>query len=259
MPLPGASVTLTDAATGQVQTSTTGPDGGYRFGLLAPGTYEARFAAAGFKTARMAAVVVSVSEAPTLDAVLDDRRGAGPGGVPLPAQRSSTSSTGDLVDAKTITAVPLTTRNFTQVLSMSSGSAADVNNAGTLGRGTRSVNVNGNTSAGAYSLDGAFAPSAVPNPDTISELKIHTSQYDAIYGAQVPSTALITKSGEKDFHGDAWEFVRNDIFNANAFFLNSTGQPKEHLKQNQFGGNFRRAGRAQRSCSSSLPTRAPAR
>ena len=152
--------------------------------------------------------------------------------------RLFTSSTGQLVDAKTITAVPLTTRNFTQVLSMSSGSAADVNNAGTLGRGTRSVNVNGNTSAGAYSLDGAFAPSAVPNPDTISELKIHTSQYDAIYGAQVPSTALITKSGEKDFHGDAWEFVRNDIFNANAFFLDATGQPKDHLKQNQFGGTL---------------------
>src|SRR5215813_1916886 len=82
------------------------------------------------------------------------------------------------------------------------------------------------------------SPRAVPNPDTISELKIHTSQYDAIYGAQVPSTALITKSGEKDFHGDAWEFVRNGIFNANAFFLNSTGQPKEHLKQNQFGGTL---------------------
>ena len=69
---------------------------------------------------------------------------------------------------------------------MASGSAADVNNAGTLGRGTRSVNVNGNTSAGSYTLDGAFAPSAVPNPDTISELKIQTSQYDAVYGAQVP-------------------------------------------------------------------------
>ena len=78
----------------------------------------------------------------------------------------------------------------------------------------------------------------MPNPDTISELKIHTSQYDAIYGAQVPSTALITKSGEKEFHGDAWEFVRNDIFNANSFFLNSTGQPKENLKQNQFGGTL---------------------
>ena len=73
-----------------------------------------------------------------------------------------------MVNARTITAVPLTTRNLTQLLSMSSGSAADVNNAGTLGRGTRNVNVNGNTTAGAYTLDGAYAPSAVPNPDTIA-------------------------------------------------------------------------------------------
>jgi hypothetical protein len=78
----------------------------------------------------------------------------------------------------------------------------------------------------------------VPNPDTISELKIHTSQYDALYGAQVPSTALITKSGEKDFHGDAWEFVRNDIFNANTLFRNATGQSKPDLKQNQFGATI---------------------
>jgi len=235
--LPNVQITLTDAATTKVQTSSTGPDGGYRFSLLAPGTYAARFSSTGFKTARMPSVVVSVSEAPVLDAILET-------GEPSDEAEcrchigTVTSSTGVLVDAKTITAVPLTTRNFTQVLSMSSGSAADVNNAGTLGRGTRSVNVNGNTSAGAYSLDGAFAPSAVPNPDTISELKIHTSQYDAIYGAQVPSTALITKSGEKDFHGDLWEFVRNDIFNANSFFLNSTGQPESHLKQNQFGATL---------------------
>ena len=160
---------------------------------------------------------------------------------PVPCQcriSISTSSTSTSVDSKTITAVPLTTRNFTQILSMSSGSAADVNNAGTLGRGTRSVNVNGNTSAGAYTLDGSFAPSAVPNPDTISELKIQTSQYDAVYGAQVPSTALITKSGENEFHGDAWEFVRNDIFNANSFFRATTGQSKPNLKQNQFGATL---------------------
>lgn len=157
-------MTRTDAATNQVQTSVTGPDGGYRFALLAPGSYEARFAAAGFKTARMEAVVVSVSEAPTLDAVLESGEPANIAAC-LCHVATVTSSTGVLVDAETITAVPLTTRNFTQMLSMSSGSAADVNNAGTLGRGTRNVNVNGNTSAGAYSLDGAASPSAVPNPD----------------------------------------------------------------------------------------------
>ena len=121
---------------------------------------------------------------------------------------------------------------------MSSGSVSDVNNAGTLGRGTRSVNVNGNTSAGSYTLDGAYAPSAVPNPDTVSELKVQTSQYDAVYGAGVRSTALITKSGENEFHGNLWEFVRNDVLNANSFFRNSTGQSKPNLKQNQFGATL---------------------
>ena len=51
----------------------------------------------------------------------------------------------------------------------------------------------------------------------------------------VPSTNVITRGGERQYHGTAWEFVRNDIFNANAFFRNATGQPKPNLKQNQFG------------------------
>ena len=191
----------------------------------------------------MTSMMVNVSEVPVLDAMLE----RGEPAEPVNCQCRigvTTSSTSTLVDAKTITAVPLTTRNFTQVLSMSSGSAADVNNAGTLGRGTRNVNVNGNTTAGAYTLDGAYAPSAVPNPDTIAELKIQTSQYDAVYGAQVPNTDLITKSGENDFHGDAWEFVRNDVFNANSFFRGSTGQPKPNLKQNQFGATHGRSRQA---------------
>jgi hypothetical protein len=232
--VPNAEVTLNNPATNQSLDTTTGADGAYRFSMLPPGTYEVRFHSSGFKTARMSQVVVNISEVPALDASLEP-------GEPADVVECNcrvtlaTSSTSTVVDAKTITAVPLTTRNFTQVLSMSSGSAADVNNAGTLGRGTRSVNVNGNTSGGTYTLDGAYAPSAVPNPDTISELKIQTSQYDAVYGAQVPTTALLTKSGEHAFHGDAWEFVRNDIFNANAFFRNATGQSKPNLKQNQYG------------------------
>jgi hypothetical protein len=235
--LANAAVTATNAATHQTQTATTGANGSFSFSLLPAGEYDLLFRAPGFKTARMAAVTVNVSEVPNLDATLE----AGEAAEPVACQcqiSAATSATSTVVDAKTITAVPLTTRNFTQVLSMSSGSAADVNNAGTLGRGTRSVNVNGNTSAGAYTLDGAFSPSAVPNPDTISELKIQTSQYDAVYGAQVPSTALITKSGESEFHGDAWEFVRNDIFNANSFFRGSTGQAKPNLKQHQFGATL---------------------
>jgi hypothetical protein len=232
--IPNATVALTQSATGQTQTATTGEEGDYSFSLLAPGDYMVEFRAPGFRTARMSVVAVNVSEVPTLDAVLEP--GKSSEGMECRCRLDvETSATSTLIDAKTITAVPLTTRDLTQVVSMSSGSASDVNNAGTLGRGTRSVNVNGNTSAGSYTLDGAFSPSAAPNPDTASELKVQTSQYDAVYGAQVPSTMLITKSGENGYHGDFWEFVRNDVFNANSFFRNSTGQAKPNLKQNQFG------------------------
>jgi hypothetical protein len=235
--IPDVAVTITNAATSQTHATTTAADGAYGFSMLPPGVYAVRFASHGFKTSRMDAVPVNISEVAALDATLE--RGEAPEPVPCQCRTGGTAaSNGTVVDAKTITSVPLTTRNFTQILSMASGSAADVNNAATLGRGTRSINVNGNTNAGAYTLDGANAPSAVPNPDTISELKIQPSQYDAYYGAQVPTTALITKSGEKDFHGDAWEFVRNDIFNANTFFRNSTGQPKPNLKQNQYGATL---------------------
>jgi hypothetical protein len=236
-PIVGVAVTLTNRATNQAHSATTDSNGRYQFSLLPPGGYEVKFSVAGFKTSAMESATVSVSEAPSLDAVLEP--GEHSERVVCKCQLSaSTSSSGTLVDGKTITTVPLTTRNFTNVLAMASGSAAGVNNAGSLGRGTSSVNVNGNTSSGGYTLDGANSPSAVPNPDTIAEFKIQTSQYDAGYGAQVPSTSLVTKSGENEFHGDGWEFVRNDIFNANAFFRNATGQSKPDLKQNQFGATL---------------------
>ncbi|MFN7993478.1 MAG: carboxypeptidase-like regulatory domain-containing protein [Bryobacteraceae bacterium] len=232
--LPEATVKVVNSATDERYTANADATGAFHFSLLPPGTYQVEFARNGFKTARMIRLVLNASEVPVLDAVLEP----GDSATTLEckcALRTVAPSTGTLVDQKTITAVPLNTRNFTQVLSMSSGSVATVNNAGTLGRGTPSVNVNGNTTAGGYTVDGAYAPSTVPNPDAISEFKIQVSQNDAMFGAMVPNTNLMTKRGENTLHGHLWEFVRNDIFNANAFFRNETGQPKPNLKQNQFG------------------------
>ncbi|MCC7499190.1 MAG: TonB-dependent receptor [Bryobacterales bacterium] len=235
--LAGAVIHLRNAATGEHFKASAGADGAFQFSLLPPGSYRVEFTHPGFKTARMARLILNVSERPVLDAVLapGDPRSVGECACKL---QTAAPSTGTLVDQKTITAVPLNTRNFTQVLSMSSGSVASVNNAGTLGRGSSSVNVNGNASAGGYTVDGAYAPSTVPNPDAISEFKIQTSQNDAMFGAMVPNTNLMTKRGENSVHGDLWEFVRNDIFNANAFFRNATGQTKPNLKQNQYGATL---------------------
>ncbi len=233
-PLAAVVVTVFNASTGQSHRAESDASGAYRFSLLTPGVYQVTFEAAGFKKARFESVTVNVSEVPVLDATLE----AGDSAETVTCRctiAGSAPSTGTLVDRKTITAVPLNTRNFTQVLSMTSGSAASVNNAGTLGRGSSSVNVNGNLTSGSYTIDGAYSPSTVPNPDTISEFKIQTSQYDAGFGAMVPTTNLVTRAGQNEVHGALWEFNRNDIFNANTFFRNSTGQPKPNLKQNQFG------------------------
>lgn len=236
--VPGVTVTLTNIATGQTLVAVTDANGRYGFSLLLPGNYQVDFSASGFKTSTAMSVVVNVSEAPELDAQLGPGSGDERVACQCQLSQAAESSSGTLVDSKTLTAVPLTTRNLTQVLSMSSGSAASVNNAGLLGAGSQDVNVNGSTAVGIYTVDGAASASTVPNPDTISEFKIQTSQYDAGYGTRVPNTNLVTRSGENEFHGDVWEFVRNDIFNANAFFQNANGRPKATLKQNQFGGTL---------------------
>jgi len=236
--VPGVVVTLVNGTTGQAQIAVTNENGLYGFSLLPPGTYDVIFAANGFKTTTAMSVVVNVSEAPELDAQLEGGAADERVSCKCRLSQAAASSSGTLVDRKTLTAVPLTTRNLTQVLSMSSGTAASVNDAGLLGAGTLPVNVNGNIIAGLYTVDGAASASTVPNPDTITEFKIQTSQYDASYGVKVPNTNLITQSGQDDFHGDVWEFVRNDIFNANSFFQNANGRPKATLKQNQFGGTI---------------------
>src|SRR5436190_3060226 len=118
--LPRATVTLVNAATMASQAASTTSSGAYNFGLLAPGAYSVQFAAPGFKLARMSSIAINVGEAPTLDAVLE--HGEAPEPVPCQCKITiTTSSTSTTVNSKTITAVPLTTRNFTQILPMAWG------------------------------------------------------------------------------------------------------------------------------------------
>ena len=78
---------------------------------------------------------------------------------------------------------------------------------------------------------------AIPAPDTIQEFRVQTANFDAAYGRGTGANVdLVSKSGTNRFHGSAWEFVRNNLFNANDFFSKLDGQPRPDLKQNQFGG-----------------------
>jgi hypothetical protein len=255
--IPNATVSLTSNATNQTQTATTSANGTYRFPLLSPGTYTVRFSMQGFKGVTVQAVTVNVTETPVLDAKLEVGETTQEVTVTgqAPAIDTESSAVGGLIDSKTITDIPLTTRNYTQVLSLTSGVTVAVYNAGGLGTGTQDVNTNGmSTQFNTYNMDGANASNwesgsavpgststglSIPNPDALAEFKIQTSQFDAGYGRQPGANVnVVTKSGSNQFHGAIWEFVRNDMFNANDFFRNRLQQGRPTLKQNQFGGTF---------------------
>jgi len=262
--VPNATVTLASADTGQVRTAVTGSDGVYRFNLLAPGNYRVTFAAMGFQTLEVPSVTIVVTETDVLDRAL--AVGAQAQTVTVTAEvaavQTASSTVGTDINAHTVTELPLSTRNYTTLLAFTAGADAPVVNSASLGKASVNIVVNGaDVGQNAVLQDGAavnnwtsyntlqegtaFPAVAFPNPDTIQEFKIQTSSYDAGYGRNPGANInVVTKSGSNDFHGSAFEFLRNTAFNAKDFFRNATvGQPgndgsKQVLNQNQYGGVF---------------------
>jgi len=260
--IPGATVTLVSTDTNQTRIATTGADGGYKFALLPPGTYRVRFGAVGFKTAEVSAMTVNVTETPVLDRALEV--GAQSEQVTVEAQtevlQTATSTLGNTVGSRTVTALPLSSRNYTQILALSAGTNTTANNATAVGKGTQNMSVNGNdpgqnnfqmdgvnitnfANSGSANDSGLYAGVGIPNPDSIQEFKVQTSTYDASYGRNPGANVnVVTKSGTNQFHGTAFEFLRDTIFNANDFFYNrnnpASATTKQILNQNQFGGVF---------------------
>jgi hypothetical protein len=260
--IPDVIVTATNIATGQSRTLTTGPNGLYKFSLLPPGDYRVKFSDKGFKITEFPSVTVNVTET----AVLDSKLEVGVETQSVIVNETSvgvdteTSAMGTLVGSQTVTTLPLTSRNYTQILNLSAGVSSNVNDATALGRGTQnSTSVNGlGPGSNNYQMDGVTANSvgflgnpsdqdgtagvSVPSPDAIEEFKIQTSTYDASYGRNPgASVDVVTKSGTNHFHGTAFEFLRNPKLNANDFFYNLNNPQakkgiKQVLRQNQFGG-----------------------
>ena len=263
--IPNVAVTLTNSDTGQSRTTTTSADGTYKFTLLPPGNYKAKFAASGFKTADVGSVTLNVTESPILDRQLEVGQQTEQVTVEATAETLQTSSStlGTVVGGRTMTELPLANRNYTQIIGLSAGANGGVNNATQLGKGTTDISVNGNTPGqnnfqmdgvaiqsmagnGSANDGGIYVGIAVPSPDSIQEFKIQTSTYDATYGRNPGANVnVVTKSGTNAWHGTAFEFFRNAQMDANDFFYNRdtcrttyAGQscPKQVLNQNQFGG-----------------------
>ncbi len=253
-----ATVTVTSLATGQARTATTGADGSYKFGLLPPGNYRLRYEASGFKTVEVPSATVTVTETATLDRKLEV--GAQTQEVTVQAEteaiQTTSSAMGSVVAGENVTSLPLASRNYTNLLSLSAGANANVSNAAQIGKATQETAVNGSaTTQNNYQMDGASIVSysavggaiengsrgafGIPNPDSLQEFKIQTSLYDAGYGRNPGANVnVVTKSGTNQFHGTAFEFLRNTVLNANDWFANHNGAKKGPLNQNQYGGTL---------------------
>jgi Carboxypeptidase regulatory-like domain len=257
----GATVTLT-SATGEVRTATTDASGSFKFSLLQPGTYSVKFSAAGFKTASVPAVTVNVTETAVLNRNLEVGAQTEQITVQATAEQLQTqnATNGGTVSGQEITSLPLVSRNYTQVISLSPGVVANASTASSVGNGTQDVSANGSTAnENNYSMDGvsvvnyvsgmaaqegSFPGIPIPNPDAIQEFKVQTSQYDASSGRNPGANVeVVTKTGTNSFHGAAWEFNRNNFFNANDFYYKhselspggSGVNTPQILKQNTFG------------------------
>jgi Carboxypeptidase regulatory-like domain/TonB dependent receptor len=251
-----ADVLIDDDATHISRTVKTNTDGLFFTPLLLPGKYTVSVTAPRFAPSISHSIEVTVSETTTLNVVLavaqaksSIRVEASPEIVQL-----ESSTLGGLVNESAIRALPLSSRNYTQILGLSPGVIADLPTPTVLGDGTQNVTSNGATPTSnniqfngidANNLQENSAATAqnyevgtgIPAPDTIEEFRVQTANYDATYGrGSGANVDLVSKSGTNSFHGSAWEFVRNNIFNANDFFSKLADQPRSDLKQNEFGG-----------------------
>ncbi|HEX4311410.1 MAG TPA: TonB-dependent receptor [Acidobacteriaceae bacterium] len=251
-----AQVLAENESTHVFRSAITTTEGEFRIPLLPPGTYSVTVSATGFAPNALHSVDVTVSETRSLTVQLAVADASSTIHVSARAEdvQTESSALGGVVDETAIQTLPLSNRNYTQILGLSPGVVVDLPNAAELGSGTQNVASDGATPTAnniqfngvdannlaensAAIAESAEVGTAVPAPDTIEEFRVQTANFDAAYGRGTGANVdLVSKSGTNHFHGSAWEFVRNNIFNANDFFSKLTGNPRPDLKQNQFGG-----------------------
>jgi hypothetical protein len=246
--VPGAQVIATNEA-GLRREASTDADGVFRLGLLPPGVYKVEVSSTGFKNTLVEGVVVKITETTPVDVTLQVGAAAGETVTvtsETPLVHTDSATRGEVIESGTLRQLPLPTRNFQQLLTLTAGTVSSVPNSSDLGRGDTTFSVNGQrTLSNAVVINGVDGNSigtgstpnlAVPATDTLQEFIVQTSLYDASQGRSAGSiVAAVTKSGTNDFHGNAYYFLRNDTLNANNFFLNRAGVSKPEYSRHQYG------------------------
>ncbi len=254
----GAKVIATDTQTGVQTTVTTDAKGFYSLPALPVGTYDLQVNQIGFKAYTETGLVINANSALRVDATLSVGTINEKIEVRTDAVHVETESTqmGEVITGKTMTAVPLNGRAYTDLLALQPGvspyTATDTGTAGIsdravdggLNSGNQSVNGQRETANG-FMVNGSNVEEGknngaaiIPNLDSISEFRIITNNFDAEYGNYSGGQInVVTKSGTNQFHGSGFEFLRNTVFDAKNYYSLPTDKTPV-FQQNQFGGTF---------------------
>jgi hypothetical protein len=247
----GASVKATNIETNYSRETTTSGDGSYSFQLMPTGRYRVEASAPNFRTIARE-VIVNITQTTAADITLEVGAITGDPIIveaAAPEIQSETSQQGRVITGETIRQLPLPTRNFQQLLTLSAGAQTGVTNTTDLGRGDAIISVNGQrTTSNSVRINGIDANSigtnstpniAVPATDSLQEFIVQTSMYDAANGRNSGGNVeAITRSGSNRLRGNAYYFLRDDSLNANDPFVQGRGLDRPVLSRHQFGGTL---------------------
>jgi hypothetical protein len=249
--LPNVTVTITNVDTASKRIVMTGDDGYYRVPELPVGRYEVKAEHSGFKTVNRKGITLEVTQQAVIN--LDFEVGASEQQVVVtgeaPLINTQDATLGGTVNETKMTELPLNGRNYIDLALLQPGVDKDKNQSN---QGGTSFSVNGAPPrSNNFTLDGAIlqnmlgrSPVAGASGDAlgldgIKEFQVVAGTFQAEYGLAMGSQMVaVSKSGTNQFHGDVFEYLRNDKFDANTFFNNQSGAPKAPLRKNQFGGAF---------------------
>lgn len=255
-PITGATVTARDTERGTVYTTKTNDSGTFNFPRVPIGNYEVRAAATGFDTAVQPPITLVLNQTARFEFTM--KVGAATETVQVtseaPQLQTDTTQVSTLIDNTTVNNIPLATRNYVELTLLAPGSVTPDNS--TFNNGDNTVSggrpyINGNREqANNFLLDGMDNNQVsdnllgyTPAPDAIQEFNLITSDAPAEFGNFQGGIVNATiKSGTNQFHGDVWEYFRNDVLNANQW-ENKFGGPgnelaKPKLRWNMFGGTI---------------------
>ena len=249
----GASATLTNVGTSEKQTQMTGETGLYAFVNLNPGQYRLSIEKTGFKRVNRENIVIQVQQTTRLDVALTVGQVNETVNVTseVPLLQAETSSLGQVVEERNADELPLNGRNVFSLVEVAP-SVVMQGQAGATATGQNPF------SWGNFQIGGAFAnqsaeyldgqplnigyinlPILIPTQDSVGEFKVQTNNIGPEWGKVAGGVLnLSTKSGSNTFHGEAYEYIRNKVLNANDWFSNNGGLARAPWIQNQFGGNF---------------------